>query len=137
MANINIMCKSCARYGADCDGSTNPVWTGCIYKKHIRKMYELYKAHYSDGRTVYEKTLEEIYAIQGDSKVTLTPTIWLWKAEKVPVFFVDYVGDGVGCTLSTFDKLRDAQEYREKIANMDKKAFEDWLINVRWAKKEA
>lgn len=33
MANINIMCKSCARYGADCEGTTSPIWTGCVYRK--------------------------------------------------------------------------------------------------------
>lgn len=134
---VNAMCKSCARFENDCNGSTNPVWTGCVYKKHVRKMHELYNAHYSDGRTVYEKTLEEIYTIQGNSKVTITPTIWLWKATGAPVFFVDYVGDGISCTLSTFDNLRAAQEYREKISSMDEKAFENWLINVRLAKKEA
>ena len=43
MANINIMCKSCARYGADCEGSTNPVWTGCIYKKPVSGTFDHYK----------------------------------------------------------------------------------------------
>ena len=132
---INPMCKSCANYSESCEGTANAVWTGCVYKKPLRKMCELFKAHYSDGRTVYEKTLDEIYAIQGDSKVTITPAIWLWKATGANVFFVDYVGDGISCTLSTFDNLRAAEEYREKIANMDEKAFENWLVNVRWAKR--
>lgn len=28
----NPMCLTCAKFGKDCDGSTNQVWTGCIYK---------------------------------------------------------------------------------------------------------
>ena len=29
----NPMCLTCAKFGKDCDGSTNQVWTGCIYKE--------------------------------------------------------------------------------------------------------
>lgn len=100
------------------------------HENRSNQMYKLYKAQYSDGRTVYEKTLEEIYSIQGDSSVTITPTIWLWKATNAPAFFVDYVGDGIGCTLSAFDNLRDATEFQNKVANMDEKAFKNWLTNT-------
>lgn len=33
MENINRMCTDCACYGFDCDGTTNQVWTGCIYRR--------------------------------------------------------------------------------------------------------
>ena len=29
---LNEMCKSCGRCGKDCHGTTEKVWTGCIYK---------------------------------------------------------------------------------------------------------
>lgn len=32
-AEINPMCTDCARYGADCDGTTCMTWTGCISRK--------------------------------------------------------------------------------------------------------
>lgn len=105
-----------------------------------RLMNELFTAYYSndDGfrSAVYEKTLNWIYAHQHGRRVEIRPTIWLWKATSCPVFFVDYIGNGISCTLDTFERLQDAEEYKEKIGNMDEKAFEDWLINVRWAKKE-
>jgi hypothetical protein len=94
------------------------------------KMYQLYTAYYSDRRAAYEKPLEWIYAHQGNTNVEIRPTIWLWG--KAGAYFVDYVGDGVGCTLETFPLLKDAEEYRERISQMDESEFEDWLINVRW-----
>lgn len=32
MANLNTMCRNCARLGTACKGTANSVWTGCIYK---------------------------------------------------------------------------------------------------------
>lgn len=105
------------------------------------KMNELFTAYYSENNgfreATYEKPLDWIYAHQNGRKVEIRPTIWLWKAEKAPVYFVDYVGNGVSCTLATLDSLKAAEEYREKIGEMSEEAFEDWLINSRWAKKEA
>lgn len=34
--DLNSMCLGCARLEKDCDGSTNPVWTGCIFRKEAR-----------------------------------------------------------------------------------------------------
>lgn len=96
------------------------------------KMYQFFTARYSDGRTVYEKTLEWIYSHQNGSGVEISPTIWLWKATGGTVYFVDYVGDGVSCTIDTFDTLDTAQEYQERIGQMEEKEFEGWLIDVRW-----
>ena len=93
------------------------------------KMNELFTAYYSDQRTAYEKTLEWIYEHQGESRVEIRPTILLWKAGGAPIYFVDYVGNDVGCILATFDKLTDAQEYSEKIGKMNKEEFKNWLIN--------
>lgn len=101
------------------------------------KMNELYTTYYSDRRTAYEKPLDWIYSHQNGANVEIRPCIWLWKASKSNVFFVDYIGDGIGCTLATFDNLQDAETYREKIGQMTSEDFENWLINVRWAKKEA
>lgn len=30
---LNHMCKNCTCLNVDCNGTTNKVWTGCIYKK--------------------------------------------------------------------------------------------------------
>lgn len=99
------------------------------------KMNQLFTGYYSDRRTAYEKPLEWIYAHQGESSVEIRPTLWIWKAERAQVYFVDYVGDGIGCTLATFDRLADAQEYREKLGEMTEEEFESWLIDTRWAKR--
>lgn len=101
------------------------------------KICELYKARYSDGRTVYEKPLDWIYSHQNGAAVEITPTIWIWKASTCNVYFVDYMGDGVGCTLATFDSLTAAQEYREQIGAMTADEFTDWLINVHWTRQAA
>lgn len=100
------------------------------------RMSELYTAYYSDRRTAYEKPLEWIYSHRNGASVEIRPTIWLWKAENSNIYFVDYIGANVGCTLKTFDNLKEAQSYREKIASMTENEFENWLINERWAKKD-
>jgi len=105
------------------------------------KMCELFTAYYGKPGTlrkaVYEKPLDWIYEHQDGRPVEIRPAIWLWKSDRASVYFVDYVGDGIGCTLSTFDNLTDAQSYREKIGQMEESEFENWLINDRWAKKDA
>lgn len=95
------------------------------------KMNELFTAHYSDHRTAYEKPLEWIYAHQGAAHVDIQPTIWLRKTDKAPIYFVDYVSDSLGCTLASFDDLRTAWEYRERIGQMTKAEFEHWLESER------
>lgn len=96
------------------------------------KMHEFYTARYSDGRTAYEKPLDWIYSHQNGARVEISPCIWLWKSSTGNTFFVDYMGDGVSCTLSTFSNYTEAQEYSEQIGQMTESEFEDWLINVRW-----
>lgn len=97
------------------------------------KMNELFTAYYKDHTAVYEKTLDYIYSHKFDLLQEIRPTIWLWKANTSSIFFVDYIGDGLGCTLATFDHLSEAQEFREKIYKMTEEEFENWLINKRWA----
>jgi len=98
------------------------------------KMNQLFTAYYSDRRAAYEKPLDWIYAHQGTTHVEVRPTIWLWKASDT--YLVDYVGDGIGCTLKTFSTLKKAEEYKELIGRMEEAEFEDWLINVHWKRTQ-
>lgn len=34
---MNPMCNDCIRLGKDCNGTSNPVWTGCVYKEKAKK----------------------------------------------------------------------------------------------------
>ena len=121
---LNAMCENCLKLGTDCKGETCLAYTGCLFKKvHIRKMYKLYTAHYSDGRTVREKQLEWIYRNSNGASVEIRPTIWLWKATPSGIYIVDYVGERLGCTLKTFEALTDAQEYRDRVASLDDVQF--------------
>ena len=36
-ADLNPMCLGCAQLDSCCDGSTNPVWTGCIFRKEAKR----------------------------------------------------------------------------------------------------
>lgn len=96
------------------------------------KMNQLFTAYYSNRTTVYEKPLDYIYSIQGDAKVEIKPTIWLWKASNSNVYFVDYISESIGCTLFTFDNLKDAEKCTSDIGQMNEDEFENWLINVHW-----
>lgn len=97
------------------------------------KMNQLFTAYYTDRPAVYEKALDYIYSHETDNLREIRPTIWLWKGDLSSIFFVDYVGNGVGCTLATFDNLADAKEFQKKIGDMTEKEFENWLINEKWA----
>jgi len=33
MSKLNPMCETCANLGQSCTGTTDPVWTGCVYRK--------------------------------------------------------------------------------------------------------
>ena len=33
MSKLNPMCETCANLGRSCQGTTEPVWTGCVYRK--------------------------------------------------------------------------------------------------------
>lgn len=96
------------------------------------KMYQLYNAYFDDRSAAYEKPLDWIYQNCGTRCVEIRPTIWLWRASNAQVYFVDYIGDGVSCTLQTFARLNDAEKYREEIAAMEESDFENWLINEKW-----
>ena len=37
MNKLNVMCYNCKNLNNDCKGSTNPVWTGCIYKEEAEE----------------------------------------------------------------------------------------------------
>lgn len=40
---LNPICNNCILYGTNCDGTTNPVWTGCILKPwHPNPQTELF-----------------------------------------------------------------------------------------------
>ena len=96
------------------------------------KMYQLFTGIYSDRRTAYEKPLEWIYANQNGASVEIRPTIWVWMPDGGNIFLVDYVGASVGCTLGTFNTVKEANAHAEKIGQMEESDFEEWLINIRW-----
>lgn len=93
------------------------------------KMHQLFSAYYIGKPAVHTKTLDYIYSHNADDLKEIRPCIWLWKGDIEQVYFVDYIGDGIGCTLATFDKLTDAQEYRDKIEQMTTEEFENYLNN--------
>ena len=97
------------------------------------KMCERFTARYSDGRTVYEKPLEWIYANQNGAQVEVSPCIWLRKHPTESVYFVDFIGAGLGCTCGAFDTLREAEAFREKLAQMEQSEFSGWLLSRRTA----
>lgn len=44
---LNPMCTTCARCGADCTGTTETVWTGCALKVSIQAAQQGRKANYA------------------------------------------------------------------------------------------
>ncbi len=48
---LNRMCHSCRRRNVDCDGTTDPAWTGCVYRKsgnHVEiKVVRLQSVNYT------------------------------------------------------------------------------------------
>lgn len=34
---LNTMCKNCTRLGADCAGTEETVWTGCVFRKRKKE----------------------------------------------------------------------------------------------------
>ena len=93
------------------------------------KMYQLFSAYYNGKPAVHAKTLDYIYSHDADDLREIRPCIWLWKGDIDPVYFVDYIGVGIGCTLATFDKLEDAQKYRARIEQMTTGEFTSYLNN--------
>lgn len=89
------------------------------------KMSDFYTAEYSDGRTLYQVTLDEAYASQNGTKLTLKPSIWLWGGNGT--FFVDFVGNGIGCTLKIFDNYKDAENFSAKIGEMTVDEFKKYI----------
>lgn len=93
------------------------------------KMYQLFSAYYNGKPAVHEKTLDYILSHEADDLREIRPCIWLWKGDIDPVYFVDYIGVGIGCTLATFDKLEDAKKYRARIEQMTTEEFISYLNN--------
>jgi hypothetical protein len=92
-------------------------------------MNQLYTAYYSDGRIAHEKPLDWIYQNQGNARVEIRLTIWLWKVPEVELYLVDYVGQCAGFTLQTFGSLKAAEEFKAKIGQMEESEFKNWLLN--------
>lgn len=34
---LNSICEKCLKLGNDCDGTTNQVWTGCVYRQTAQR----------------------------------------------------------------------------------------------------
>lgn len=93
------------------------------------KMHQLFSAYYNGKPAIHAKTLDYIYSHDADDLREIRPCIWLWKGDIDPVYFVDYISDGISCTLATFDKLEDAQKYRARIEQMTTEEFTSYLNN--------
>lgn len=89
------------------------------------KLYQLFNAHYSDGRAVFQRPLEWIYKNQNGAGVTVSPCV---SAYRLGDFYaVDFSGRSLGCTLATFDSLREAQNFAERVRAMTCEEFGDYL----------
>lgn len=72
------------------------------------KCADLYTASFADGNLM-TGTLEQIYAAQHNRKMTIKPVVWLWCSDS-GLYMVDYILEGAGWTLGTFDTLADAEK---------------------------
>lgn len=54
---VNRICRSCTCYGLDCAGTTDPVWTGCVYRRPDNRMeitvVKLQTANYTPADLMY------------------------------------------------------------------------------------
>ena len=73
-------------------------------------MNDIFSAVYSDGRHLWEATLPEIYANQGDSRAIIRPVIWASCIEPGKLFAVDFIGKQSGVRLGTYPTAKEAQE---------------------------
>lgn len=78
--------------------------------KNTYKCSDLYTATFEDG-TLMTGTLDQLYTAQNNRKMTIKPVVWLWCSDS-GLYIVDYILEGVGWTLGTFDTLRDAETAR-------------------------
>ena len=72
------------------------------------KCADLFTASFADG-SLMTGTLEQIYAAQNNRKMTIKPVVWLWCSDS-GLYMVDYILEGAGWTLGTFDTLADAEK---------------------------
>ena len=61
---VNPMCENCGKFGGECQGTMEKVWTGCIYKIHkeekaMAEKFELWFGCLGNGTTVCNKVATE------------------------------------------------------------------------------
>lgn len=54
---LNSICINCGRFGVDCQGTTEQVWTGCIYRTKTARKFELFFGCLGNGVTVCNKAV--------------------------------------------------------------------------------
>ena len=54
---LNSICNNCGRFGADCQGTTEQVWTGCIGRTKTAGKFELFFGCLGNGVTVANKAV--------------------------------------------------------------------------------
>lgn len=54
---LNSICINCGRFGVGCQGTTEQVWTGCIYKTKTARKFELFFGCLGNGVTVCNKAV--------------------------------------------------------------------------------
>lgn len=72
------------------------------------KCADLYTATF-EGGALMTGTLNQLYAAQNNRKMTIKPVVWLWCSDS-GLYMVDYILEGAGWTLGTFDTLADAEK---------------------------
>ena len=89
--DLNSMCLGCTRLDSDCDGSTNPVWTGCVHKKVSRADYaakfkqllelsdNLKTGHFGESETKFNEFGFELFSQVASMKVTFHPSTCNWR----------------------------------------------------------
>lgn len=94
------------------------------------KMADLFNATFFGdgdkvGETVKEKTLDELYSIQGDRQVLFKPCIVIHAL--CGLFSVDFDGEKLGCTLKVCKSYEDAEATRNKFESMTVDGFKEYL----------
>lgn len=89
--DLNPMCLNCTRLDKDCDGSTNPVWTGCVHKKVLKVDYttkfkqllelsgNLKTGPFNERDTKFSDLGFELFSQGGSLIVIFYPTTCNWK----------------------------------------------------------
>lgn len=89
--SFNLMCLDCARLEKDCEGSTNPVWTGCVHKEKIKVDYaskfkqllelsdNLKTGYFNELETDFDETGFSLFSQVASLKVTFNPRTTEWR----------------------------------------------------------